>query len=354
MNRSEFKHKLPGYTATGLMILTTAFWTFWGTAEMYYEGWGLPFPIPMRYLALGAACLALTLLALTWPRAGGWLITLTGGAFTAWWWMLAARRGWLSWRWILSTFPASSLMILTGVLFLLEGHYRQRLRAEGWRPPPKWWQRNLRYLVAVGIPLLVAVAISAYYLPTVLARVDDGDRGARLIKGNSVKLIWAPKGPGWNWKQPWGGYPSWDQLALYGVPPVGLEDKPGYEHRHATQGDMEANCLCRYLSADGLTLMDEPQNIWRMPTTDELVRSLVWRGENAGCIWDGKSGTAHCDKRPNKDTPLWAPDEEPIYYWSADEYSEDKAYYVSYNGHIGFQPKSWGNPRHGYRCVREP
>jgi len=36
------------------------------------------------------------------------------------------------------------------------------------------------------------------------------------------------------------------------------------------------------------------------------------------------------------------------HYWSADEYDEQEAYYVSY------QPKSWGNPRHGYRCVREP
>jgi len=24
------------------------------------------------------------------------------------------------------------------------------------------------------------------------------------------------------------------------------------------------------------------------------------------------------------------------------------------NGAISYQSKSWGNPRHGYRCVREP
>ncbi len=188
-----------------------------------------------------------------------------------------------------------------------------------------------------------------------LTRVDDGDRGARLIEGTGVTLIWAPKGPGWNWKQPWGGYPSWDHIALYGVPPVGFEDKLGYADRHATMKDMETTGLCRYLSEDGLTLMDEPQDIWRMPTTDEIVRSLVQHGENAGCTWDGEAGNADCSGRPNKDTPLWAPDEEPIYYWSADEYDEHEAYYVSYNGSmIAHQPKSWGNPRHGYRCVREP
>lgn len=30
------------------------------------------------------------------------------------------------------------------------------------------------------------------------------------------------------------------------------------------------------------------------------------------------------------------------------------AYFVSYSGAFNVQPKSWGNPRHGHRCVREP
>jgi len=43
------------------------------------------------------------------------------------------------------------------------------------------------------------------------------------------------------------------------------------------------------------------------------------------------------------------------HYWSFDEYDEQEAYYVSHHGSIiSYQPKSWGNPRHGYRCVREP
>jgi hypothetical protein len=180
----------------------------------------------------------------------------------------------------------------------------------------------LRYVLAVGIPLLAAVVISAYFAPLILARVDDGDRGARLIEGHGLTLVWAPQGPGWNWRQPWGGYPSWDHLALYGVPPVGFGDKPGYENRYATAEDMETTGLCRYLSQDGTTLMAEPQDIWRMPTTDEIVRSLVRGGENAGCVWDGDSDSATCERQPNKDTLLWAPDEEPIYYWSADEYDE--------------------------------
>jgi hypothetical protein len=100
--------------------------------------------------------------------------------------------------------------------------------------------------------------------------------------------------------------------------------------------------------------MNEPQYIWRMPTVDEIVRSLVRHGENVRCTWDGESERANCQVLPDKETPLWAPDWSPIYYWAADEYDEHKAYYVSYNGRLNYQPKSWGNQRHGYRFVRDP
>jgi len=364
MTHTDFKPRLPGYIATGLLILVTSFWTFWGVAEMWHEGWGMPFPHPLRYLILGAVCLGFTLIALTWPRLGGWLLLAFGGAFSVWWSSVAAGRGWLNWQWVLTAlFPLAGMLVVVGVLFLLEGRYRRRLRAEGWSPPVNWLHRNLRYVLGVGIPLLMVVVTSAFFAPMALSRVDDGDRSARLIEGHGVALVWAPKGPGWNWKQPWGGYPSWDMIALYGVQPVGFEDKPGYEDRHATPRDMATTGLCRYLSADGMTLMAEPQDVWRLPTAEEIVRSLVGGGQNAGCALrrvqeeseEGESWYADCIRRANKDTPLWAPDEEPIYYWSADEYDGEEAWYVPYNGGgLGYQPKEWGNPRHGYRCVREP
>jgi hypothetical protein len=68
-------------------------------------------------------------------------------------------------------------------------------------------------------------------------------------------------------------------------------------------------------------------------------------------VWHGK---AKCRHTPDKETPLWAPDQPPIYLWSGDECDGERAYYVSYNGWVKQQPKSWGNPRHSYRCVREP
>jgi hypothetical protein len=90
-----------------------------------------------------------------------------------------------------------------------------------------------------------------------------------------------------------------------------------------------------------------------MPTTYELVRSLVFRGEIASCQWDGRAGRAQCRHTPDKETPLWAPDQPPIYLWSGEEADENEAWFVSYNGWVKKQPKNWGNPRHGYRCVKE-
>jgi hypothetical protein len=123
---------------------------------------------------------------------------------------------------------------------------------------------------------------------------------------------------------------------------------------------MKTTGLCRYLAGDGTTLMREPQGIWRLPTVDEVVRCLVGSGGNAGCTWDGVSNSANCDRQPNKDAPLWAADESPIYYWTVDDHGRTAAWCVPYTGGLRYggsihqQPKDWGNSRHGYRCVRDP
>lgn len=358
------KHRLPGYVGTGLLILATSLWTFWGVGEMYYEGWWGAWSNRLPYLIPALVCLALTVSVLTWPCVGGWLIIAVGGVFTAWWfWRTAVTTG-LTVGKILGMLPASGLLVAIGILFLFEGRYRQRLPTEDTKQSKVWFRRNIRYLLATGLPLLLTVAISIYWLPIVLTRVDDGNRGVRLIEGNRVVPVWAPEGPGWSagvGSSQEVGYLlpnanlSWNDIAFYGVPPVGFGEKPICKGRNATLQDMCATGLCCYLSKDGLTVMDEPQYIWRMPTVDEIVRSLVRHGENAGCTWDGKSSHADCQILPDKETPLWVPDWSPIYYWATEEFSESQAYYVAYNGSIvGHQPKSWGNSRHGYRFVQEP
>jgi hypothetical protein len=358
MGRNRFAHKLPGWIARGLLILATVLWTFWGFGEMYYEGWWGAWTNRLPYLVPPVVCVVFTLVALTWPRVGGWIILLVGGAFAAWRWVRQTQLGLLTLCWALGWFPISGAFIAVGVLFLLEGRYRRQRCAED-RAAVKRWRR---YVIALTPPLLTAIGVTVLFVPLLLARYNDDDRSARRIEGNGVALIWAPESPGWNWHplKGVGRYPSWDDLALYGVPPVGIHEARKLEQgEHAPQAAMRATGLCRYLSADGFTLMPEPQDIWRMPTTDEIVRSLVREGISAGCTWDGKSTSADCQRQPNKDAPLWAPDESPIYFWAADEYNVRETWYVPYTGGglyggmIDHQTKSWGNARHGFRCVRE-
>ena len=347
MSMGQALRRLPGRIAAGLMIALTTFWTYWGVAEMYHEGWWGAWTNRLPYLVPTAVCLVPTLLALAWPLVGGSILVLLGVASALFFGRGVAVLG--------------LVMATIGGLFVTDGILRRRMTGgDEEAPPGPWWRRHLKILLAVGLPLVVLVVVSVATLPRVLARVDDGDRGQRLIEGHGVTLVWAPEGPGWNWKQPWGGYPSWHSVALYGVAPVGLGDKPGYgrqgeDYVYATAEDMAATNLCRYLSADGTTLMDEPQDVWRMPTADEVVRSLVRHGENAGCTWEGEERTqAVCAVLPDKESPLWATDRSPIYYWVADSQDEDLGVYVSYNGWVNATIKSGGNPRHSYRCVREP
>ncbi|MFC2001584.1 hypothetical protein ACFLUZ_03650 [Chloroflexota bacterium] len=346
MALGEPKHRIPGYIALGLLVTLTTFWTYWGVGEAYFEGWWGAWYNPLLYLLPAIVLLALTLMSIRWPRKGGWTIVIVGGTIFAGWLVISE----FTVVNLLKAFLLGGLAALVGVLFLLEARRQRRLHSETCKPPSKWFRRNLPYLLAIGLPFLVTIAFSIYWVPILLGRIDDGDLSARLIEGNGVALVWAPAGPGW-----YEHYYSWNDIAFYGVPPVGFGEKPGYEDRNATTEDMNTTGLCVYLSEDGLSIMNEPQYIWRMPTVDEIIRSLVRHGENAGCTWDGKSKQANCQILPDKDTPLWTPDWSPIYYWAADEYDEHRAYYVSYNGKgINHQPKSWGNQRHGYRFVREP
>ena len=340
-----------GWLAAGLMVLITSLWAFWGAAEMAYEGWGQPFPEPLAYFGPFAVTLALTLLALAFPRLGGALILLLGAAFTTF--VFRRQFGQMGFWGVMSWVPVTFLTLVVGFLFVWGGRDAFHGPDAG-VPSRARWRRHLPYLLALGLPLLVILAVTAVMLPRNLTRVDDGFRGARLIQGNGVALVWAPLGPGWNWRQPWGGYPSWDMLAWYGAPPVGLKSGGALPSGHATQADMDATGLCRYLDASGQQLMPEPQDIWRMPTTEEIVRSLVHHGEPAGCVWDPDRHEVRCQRRPDKETPLWAPDQPPIYYWSGEEADAATAWYVAYSGRVASQPKDWGNPRHGYRCVRRP
>lgn len=341
--------KLPGWIAIAIITLLNTFWLYWGMGESFYEGWGVPGTPWFLFLSIGAAAMLFSALAIRWPYVGGGILIAAGGAFALWWLLPGIQNGSYTLSTSLERLFLSGGFALVGILLILDGRFNPSQA----NPDQPWLLRHLRLVAALGLPLLTALIVAAVNLPVVLTRGDDGDRSARLIEGNGVSLIWAPAGPGWNWKQDFGGYPSWRALALYGLDPVGLATDVKAD-LIATEADMAATGLCAYLSEDGAALSETPLSIWRMPTVDELARSLSLHNENAGCTWSGETGKLACALRPDKETPLWAPDEPPVYYWAADAYDKEEAYYVSYTGFVSSQPKTWGNPRHGYRCVREP
>jgi hypothetical protein len=141
------------------------------------------------------------------------------------------------------------------------------------------------------------------------------------VQGNGVQLIWAPAGPGW-------------------------------PNRGVTWH--EAVRRCRHLTADGLSLADTPQDVWRLPTVEEVVRSSCRHGRNAGGTWDAGSGRARFQNMPDKEAPLWDVHSQIIYWWTSTEVAPDRALRVSYNGHVMPLPKMVGYGYLGFRAVKEP
>lgn len=354
--RRDFVRRLPGRVAVGLCILVTTWWTAFMLGELFFEGWYGPFEW-LFFLLPPGACLALTLAAIIWPRVGGWLLIVVGGGlFAAWIWRYQVTLGFaLTAGELALLFAVSGALALVGILFLFEDRRRRREVAAPSVLP--WWRRNMAYLLAVGIPVLVGIAVSIEPIVRISGRVDDGDRGARLVVGNEVALTWAPAGPGWGDGR---SMVNWNQIALYGLEPVGFDGKrdghggrcrEGDDSGCATTADMERHNVCRYLDEAGTGLMPAPVDHWRMPTTDELVRSLVRHGGNAGCEWNGELGPQPCDVRPDKETPLWDPTAPAVGYWAAQGFDAASAYQVGYNGSVVHVRKIRGE-NFGYRCVR--
>ena len=139
------------------------------------------------------------------------------------------------------------------------------------------------------------------------------------MQGNGVALTWAPGGPGWP-----------------------REGGDWYEAQQA----------CQYLSEDGLTLSPTPLDIWRLPTVDEAVRSMALHGQNSGGEWDAETAQATYETNPDKESPLWNPYSQVIYWWTATEIDEDRAYIIVYDGKVWPRSKEFGPAYLGFRCVK--
>jgi hypothetical protein len=289
-----------------LSTAITCFWAFWGIVENFHEGWyyesllsnlGLMF---VQYLSPMLAFWAVTLVSIRWPRAGaglhGLLVLLVAWFFQAW----------------------TNTVLLFLMLPLLG------LGALYWygRPWPRRPQpRKVALLLAAGLPLLTLALSGAGPAFRVSQRLDDGNLQARRVIGNGVELVWAPEGPGW--------------------PRVGAD-----WHK--------ARQVCRHLKQDGLTVATEPQHIWRLPAVDEAVRSMARHGQNSGGVWDAETAEATYEITPDKESPLWNVHSQVIYWWTATEVDQDRAYIIVYDGQVWPRSKQFGPAYLGVRCVRQP
>ena len=299
--KRQVRQQIIGWVAVALSVAITCFWAFWGISETFHEGWyhdswllnvGM---MLLQYLGPTLIFMAATLASIRFPRAGGGLhVALAAGLV-----------------WFFRAFDNTATFLL---IVPLVG-----LGALHWfgRPRP----RRIAFSLAIGLPLLVLVLFGTAPGLRVARRVDDGNLQSRLVIGNGVSLIWAPDGPGWprdgsNWH--------------------------------------DAQRICDCLSEDGLSVLSDPANVWRLPSVDEVVRSMALHGLNSLGVWDPENATASYETRPDKESPLWNVHSPVIYWWTATEVDADRAYIAVYDGQVRQRSKGLNVTSLGFRCVKDP
>ncbi len=294
-------HQLAGWIAVGFSTLITCFWAYWGIVENYHEGWYYQFWLSnfglmfVQYLSPMLLFMGVTLVSIYWPRIGSVLHVII--AILASWFFKAFSNA--------ATFLLILPLVGLGALYWFG------------RPQP----RKLAVSLVVGVPLITLIIAGVEPVLRVSQRVNDGNLEARLVGGNGVSLIWAPDGPGWprtgtNWH--------------------------------------EAQRACEHLSEDGHTSSPTVQNIWRLPTVDEAVRSMARSSHNSVGVWDPENAQADYEMTPDKESPLWNVFSQVIYWWTATEIDEEQAFIIVYDGKVWPRSKQFGPAYLGFRCVKFP
>lgn len=295
------RRQVVGWIAVGLSLAITCFWAFWGIVENFHEGWylesllsnlGLMF---VQYLSPMLVFMTVMLLSITWPRFGAVLHILLA-VLVAWFFQALTHA--VAWFLI-------APLVGIGVLY-----------AYGCPRP-----RKVALSLALGLPILTLVLSGLGPALRVSRRYNDGNLGARLVRGYGVELIWAPDGPGW--------------------------PRTGTDWYGAQQA-------CQHLARDGLTSAPAPQHIWRLPAVDEAVRSMAHHGVNSRGEWDPGTTQATYTTTPGKESPLWNVHSQVIYWWTATEVDQGRAYIIVYDGKVWPRAKEFSPAYLGFRCVKQP
>jgi len=288
-----------GWCAVVCTAVFTSLWTFWGIIENFHEGWwytdmwrniALMF---VQYLALAIVFYVLGIVSV-WKQKIGAVIFLVMSVSSFFFFGNGAGR-------LLASLP---LLVLS--LLWLFGN-----------PLPRVWVwRVMLWLAPI---VLVVSGAEPFWRVVLVGRINDGNFNKRVVEGNGVTLTWAPRGPGF----PDSGV-SW----------------------------FRAKEISAHLDSTGVSVLDSAVNIWRLPTVSEAVASLTRHGTNAGGIWNSTSHTAEYVVMPDKETPLWNPHTQIIYWWTSTESDSEKAFRIVYNGQVWPTKKKEYPAYYGFRAVR--
>ncbi len=296
-NISSFSRKIIAGVTAFFSSLIIGFWSYWGINEAFHEGWyyqslwqNLSLT-SIQYLSVPFVFLLTSLIALNYKKTGLSLF-LSLGIFALFFFNSNAGR---------------ALIFVPMILFAL-GFYFGEFKS-----------KKIISSVFKGIFLIILLTFGIPHLIRVETRFNDQDFGTRTIFGNGVSLTWAAQG--------------------VGFPLDGTDWETAQEN-------------CAKLNESGETLLQEEVNLWRLPSREEIVRSLTRKNQNSlGFI--AADGVAQYQMQPDKETPLWNPHSEVIYYWTAESKDAEKAFLVAYNGYILARNKSFGPNYQGYRCVKK-
>jgi len=303
---TERKIKIINWVTIVFILFLSGFWAFWGIIENFHEGWyfvslwkNIALSL-IQYLSMTLILTILALVSIRWHKIGGilWIIGWLGFSY----FIFFGGNIPFSLRRLFIWLPITAPLLLVGLSF-----YFYEIK-----------NRKTAYMLIISIPLLIIFAFGIPNLLRVNSRYNDHNFGLRIVQGNGVKLEWAPKGPGF--------------------PEKGVDW-------------FEAKKRCLHLNEKGDKLLKEEQNIWRLPTREEIVRSLTRKNKNCGGKLT-KEGGAVYKISPDKETPLWDPNSMIIYYWTSESKGDRLVYMVSYNGRILSRYGDNGAGYHGFRCVR--
>jgi len=293
------KNHILGWVAVGLSTAIACFWAVWGIIENFHEGWfydsllsnlGLMF---VQYLSPLLIFVGLSQLSIYFPRIGSIAHAALGVLLPV----------------FLKQLNQTMFTLITLPLILLAVFY--------WfgRPRP----RKLAAAVIIALSTLTLIICGLEPAVRVAGRINDGSLQARLVEGKGLRLVVAPDGVGWS--------------------------REGVNWFEATR-------RCQYLVENGQTLSAIPQNIWRLPTVEEAVRSMSRHGVNSGGVWNSQNRKAAYHTTPDKESPLWNIHSQIIYWWTATAVDDENAYIIVYDGKVWSRRKQSHPSYLGFRCVK--